>query len=68
NYLVAVVFPLFLQLIYAHLRGDVNHVYRQLTLVWLGQMEYLAANYPYLLSLSLRKSLFNIHCDIVVRE
>ncbi|HJJ90171.1 MAG TPA: hypothetical protein O0Y05_03950 [Methanocorpusculum sp.] len=43
-------------------------MYRQLTLVWLGQMEYLAANYPYLLSLSLRKSLFNIHCDIVVRE
>lgn len=52
----------------AHLAGDVNRVYRQLTLVWLDHMEYLAANYPYLLSLSIRKSPFSDHCDVVVRE
>jgi hypothetical protein len=51
-----------------HLGGDVNRVYRQLTLVWLDHMEYLAANYPYLLSLSIRKSPFTTHCDVVVRE
>ena len=52
----------------AHLGGDVNRVYPQLTLVWLDHMEYLAANYPYLLSLSIRKSPFTAHCDVVVRE
>lgn len=52
----------------AHLGGDVNRVYRQITLVWLDHMQYLAENYPYLLSLSIRKSPFNAHCDVVVRE
>ncbi|MDU9376659.1 hypothetical protein McpSp1_12830 [Methanocorpusculaceae archaeon Sp1] len=52
----------------AHLAGDVNRVYPQLTFVWLDHMEYLAANYPYLLSLSIRKSPFTPQCDVVVRE
>ena len=52
----------------AHLGGDVNRVYPQLTRVWVDHMEYLAAIYPYLLSLSIRKSPFTAHCDVVVRE
>ena len=52
----------------AHLGGDVNRVYGQLTFVWIDHMEYLALHYPYLLSLSIRKSPFTLHGDTVVRE
>lgn len=52
----------------AHLSGDVNRVYCTLAEVWLSHMEYLDANYPYLFSLSLRKSPFREVSDIVVRE
>ncbi len=51
-----------------HLSGDVNRVYCQLTKVWLEHMEYLSRNYPYLLSLSLRKSPFLEEDRVVVRE
>lgn len=51
-----------------HLGGDVNRIYPQLTAVWLDHQEYLAANYPYLLSLSIRKSPFAIQDTIIVRE
>lgn len=52
----------------AHLNGDVKRVYQWLLKVWLSHMEYLAGKYPYLLSLSLRKSPFDEHADVVVRE
>ena len=51
-----------------HLTGDVNRVYCQLTMVWLEHMEYLSRNYPYLLSLSLRKSPFLAEDRVVVKE
>lgn len=52
----------------AHLTGDVNRVYCQLTSAWLGHMEYLSRNYPYLLSLSLRKSPFLVEDQVIVTE
>lgn len=52
----------------AHLTGDVNRVYCQLTASWLDHMEYLSRNYPYLLSLSLRKSPFLPEDQIIVTE
>ncbi len=52
----------------AHLSGDVNRVYCQLTTAWLEHMEYLSRNYPYLLSLSLRKSPFLLEDRVVVTE
>lgn len=52
----------------AHLTGDVNRVYCQLTTAWLEHMEYLSRNYPYLLSLSLRKSPFLLEDRVVVNE
>ena len=52
----------------AHLNGDVRRVYLWLLKVWLSHMEYLSQKYPYLLSLSLRKSPFDEHWDVVVRE
>jgi hypothetical protein len=51
----------------AHLGGDVNRVYGQLAATWLSHMEYLSQYYPYLLSLSIRKSPFGTG-DVVVRE
>ena len=52
----------------AHLAGDVNRVYCQLTTAWLEHMEYMNRNYPYLLSLSLRKSPFLLEDRVVVNE
>ena len=52
----------------AHLNGDVRRVYLWLLKVWLSHMEYLSQKYPYLLSLSLRKSPFDERADVVVRE
>lgn len=52
----------------AHLTGDVNRVYCQLTTGWLEHMEYLSRNYPYLLSLCLRKSPFQLENRVVVTE
>ena len=51
-----------------HLTGDISRVYCTLASVWLSHMEYLGANYPYLFSLSLRKSPFAEKADVVVRE
>lgn len=51
-----------------HLGGDVNRVYGSLVSVWLDHMEYLSRYYPYLLSLSIRKSPFAPDADVVVRE
>ena len=52
----------------AHLTGDVNRVYCQLTILWLDHMAYLSRNYPYLLSLSIRKNPFMMEDKIVVTE
>ena len=51
-----------------HLRGDISRVYCTLCDVWMSHMEYLSGNYPYLFSLSLRKSPFAEKDDVIVRE
>ncbi len=51
-----------------HLTGDISRVYCSLASVWLSHMEYLAEYYPYLFSLSLRKSPFAGTSDVVVWE
>lgn len=51
-----------------HLTGDLTRVYVPLAELWLSHMEYLSARYPYLLSLSLRKSPFREQRDVVVRS
>lgn len=51
-----------------HLTGDISRVYCSLASVWLSHMEYLSENYPYLFSLSLRKSPFTEKPDVIVRE
>lgn len=53
---------------FAHLTGDANRVYCMLASVWLSHIEYLSDNYPYLFSLSVRKSPFVDGADVVVRE
>ena len=51
-----------------HLTGDISRVYCSLARVWLSHMEYLQENYPYLFSLSLRKSPFAEADNVIVRE
>ena len=51
-----------------HLTGDISRVYCTLASVWLSHIEYLSGSYPYLFSLSLRKSPFAEKADVVVRE
>ena len=51
-----------------HLTGDISRVYCSLCDVWISHMEYLAEHYPYLFSLSLRKSPFAEKEDVIVRE
>ena len=51
-----------------HLTGDISRVYCTLCDVWMSHMEYLSGHYPYLFSLSLRKSPFAEKDDVIVRE
>ncbi len=50
-----------------HLEGDMGRVYRLLTGQWLGYMEYLKRNYPYLFSLAMRSNPFDETASPVVR-
>jgi len=50
----------------AHLAGDVNRVYGQLTARWLDYMKYLRTNYPYLFSLAVRTNPFDETASPVV--
>ncbi|WP_214020273.1 hypothetical protein [Methanoculleus sp.] len=51
----------------AHLAGDVERVYGLLIGQWLGYMEYLQKNYPYLFSLAMRSNPFDETASPVVR-
>jgi hypothetical protein len=44
----------------AHLRGDVYRAYVILTEHWIGYMEHLKNNYPFLFALALHRSPFNL--------
>jgi hypothetical protein len=51
----------------AHLAGDVERVYGRLIDQWLGYMEYLKRNYPYLFSLAMRSNPFDETASPVVQ-
>ncbi len=51
----------------AHLAGDVERVYGLLIGQWLGYMEYLKRNYPYLFSLAMRSNPFDETASPVVQ-
>ncbi|HOI13210.1 MAG TPA: hypothetical protein PLG75_05095 [Methanoculleus sp.] len=50
-----------------HLAGDVERVYGRLIGEWLGYMEYLQRNYPYLFSLAMRSNPFDETASPVVQ-
>jgi hypothetical protein len=50
----------------AHLAGDINRVYRQLTYEWIRYLEYLSRNYPYLYSLAVRTNPFDGSCSVII--
>jgi hypothetical protein len=49
-----------------HLAGDGNRVYCHLVIQWLGYMQYLKKNYPYLFSLAMRINPFDENASPVV--
>ncbi|MFX4262091.1 hypothetical protein ACOBQJ_07810 [Pelotomaculum propionicicum] len=49
-----------------HLTGDVNRVYSNLVIQWLGYMQYLKKNYPYLFSFAMRVNPFDENASPVV--
>ena len=51
---------------YKHLSGDITRSYRLIVREWLGYMEHLKNNYPYLFSLGVRTNPFNPDASIVV--
>jgi hypothetical protein len=53
---------------YRHLAVDVKRVYRLIVPEWLDYMRYLAATYPYLLSLAIRTNPFAERSSVVVEE
>ena len=50
----------------AHLSGDLNRVYRLLTIEWLTYMQYLKHNYPYLFSLAMRRNPFDRNASVII--
>ena len=51
-----------------HLSGDVKRVYGPLALQWVGYVEHLENNYPYLFSLSQRTNPFDRKSSPIVQE
>lgn len=49
-----------------HLTGDVNRVYSNLVIQWLGYMQYLKKYYPYLFSFAMRVNPFDDNASIIV--
>lgn len=53
---------------YAHLRGDVDRVYRILICQWLEYMQHLQTHYPHLFSLAVRTNPFNPEARVEIVE
>ncbi len=51
----------------AHLSGDLNRVYRLLVTEWLGYMQYLRHDYPFLFSLAMRQNPFDKNASVIVQ-
>ncbi|MDP3396933.1 MAG: ion channel [Methanoregula sp.] len=52
---------------YAHLSGDFNRVYRLLVIEWLGHMQFLRHDYPFLFSLAMRQNPFDKNASVIVQ-
>ena len=50
-----------------HLKGDVERIYRLLSLEWLSYMKHLHTHYPYLSSLAMRTNPFDSNASVVIR-
>ncbi|MDI9618816.1 hypothetical protein [Methanothermobacter sp.] len=53
---------------YEHLAGDLQRAYSAVVSEWLGYMEHLSENYPYLFSLAVRKNPFNRDARVEILE
>jgi hypothetical protein len=51
---------------HGHLKGDVERIYRLLTLEWLSYMKHLHSHYPYLFSLAMRTNPFDREARVIV--
>jgi hypothetical protein len=51
---------------FKHLSGDITRAYRLIVREWLGYMEHLKNNYPYLFSLAVRTNPFNPDARVFV--
>lgn len=51
---------------YKHLANDISRVYAALVLVWLGYVQHLQKNYPYLYSIACRTNPFDPDAKIIV--
>lgn len=51
-----------------HVTKDLERVYSRLILAWVGYMEYLKVNYPYLFSLAMRTNPFDPDASVVIRN
>ncbi len=51
-----------------HLTEDVNRVYGNLAVQWLGYMQYLKKNYPYLFSFAMRVNPFDENASPIVSQ
>ncbi|MCU0632061.1 MAG: hypothetical protein MUC66_03670 [Methanolinea sp.] len=49
-----------------HLKGDIERIYRLLSLEWLSYMKHLHAHYPYLSSLAMRTNPFDSEAQVIV--
>ena len=50
---------------YGHLAGDMGRAYGRLVREWIGYMDHLRQNYPYLFSLALRTNPFDPQASVV---
>ncbi len=49
-----------------HLEGDIKRAYAALTVEWLGYMDHLRRQYPYLFSLAVRQNPFDSSASVIV--
>ncbi|MFB3895316.1 MAG: hypothetical protein ACE14V_03335 [bacterium] len=52
---------------YDHLSTDIKRAYIQLLLEWLGYMQHLQNQYPYLFSLAIRTNPFDPHASVIIQ-
>jgi len=53
---------------YQHLKFDIERVYNIMIYEWVGYMEYLMKNYPYLFSLAMRTNPFDPEATVEIKD